>query len=87
MPSLPEFSSRALADHLDSHAEALVQRALANLLTGRTTLVIAHRLATVKKADRIVVLDQGLVIEEGSHDQLLERDGVYRELYDLQFQN
>jgi len=71
--------------HLDSHAEALVQQALSNLLSGRTTLVIAHRLATVTQADRIVVLDKGRVVEEGTHEQLLEQGGVYRELYDLQF--
>jgi len=69
---------------LDSESEALVQRALANLMRGRTTLVIAHRLSTVMRADRIVVLDEGRVIEEGNHAELLEQGGAYRRLYELQ---
>lgn len=70
---------------LDSESESLVQKALGNLMRGRTTLVIAHRLATVIRADRIVVMDAGRIVEEGSHGELLERDGVYKHLYDLQF--
>jgi subfamily B ATP-binding cassette protein MsbA len=70
---------------LDSESESLVQKALHNLMQGRTTLVIAHRLATVVRADRIVVLDAGRVVEEGSHRQLLDVGGVYKRLYDLQF--
>ena len=71
--------------HLDSHSEALVQKALDNLMRDRTTLVIAHRLSTVMQCDRIVVLDRGRVVDEGSHDELLARGGLYKQLYDLQF--
>ena len=71
--------------HLDSESEALVQRALDNLMRDRTTLVIAHRLATVQQADRIVVMEAGRVTEEGTHAELLERGGTYRRLFDLQF--
>jgi len=71
--------------HLDTESEALVQKALYNLMQGRTTLVIAHRLSTVQKADRIVVLEAGQIAEQGSHGELLELGGSYRRLYDLQF--
>jgi subfamily B ATP-binding cassette protein MsbA len=72
---------------LDSESEALVQKALMNLMQGRTTLVIAHRLSTVQKATRIVVLEAGRVVEEGSHQELVRRGGLYRRLYDLQFRS
>jgi len=71
--------------HLDTESEALVQKALYNLMQGRTTLVIAHRLSTVQRADRIVVMEAGKIIEEGSHAELLELGGSYKRLYDLQF--
>jgi subfamily B ATP-binding cassette protein MsbA len=71
--------------HLDSQSEALVQKALYNLMQGRTTLVIAHRLSTVTRADRIVVLENGRIVEEGSHRELLALGGSYKRLFDLQF--
>ncbi len=71
--------------HLDSESEALVQKALYNLMQGRTTLVIAHRLSTVTRADRIVVMESGRVVEEGSHGELLSLGGSYKRLFDLQF--
>ena len=70
---------------LDAESERQVQDALARLTAGRTTLVIAHRLATVEQADRIVVLDQGRVVQSGTHASLLEQDGLYRQLCQLQF--
>ncbi|MGE5238873.1 MAG: ABC transporter ATP-binding protein [Chloroflexota bacterium] len=68
---------------LDTESEMMVQKALDELMEQRTTFVIAHRLSTVMKADRILVLEKGRIIESGTHDQLLERGGVYRRLYDL----
>jgi subfamily B ATP-binding cassette protein MsbA len=70
---------------LDAESERLVQQALSNLMKGRTTLVIAHRLATVRNADRIIVLDGGQVKETGTHEELLKRKGIYNRLNDLQF--
>ena len=70
---------------LDSESEALVQSALQNLMTGRTVIVIAHRLSTVRRADRIVVIENGTIADIGTHEQLLEKLGTYRRLYDLQF--
>jgi ATP-binding cassette subfamily B protein len=67
--------------NLDPESEALVQEALSNAQKGRTTVVIAHRLSTVERADKIVVLDRGLVVEEGSHAELLARGGVYARMH------
>jgi subfamily B ATP-binding cassette protein MsbA len=73
---------------LDTESERLVQEALANLMKGRTTLVIAHRLATVRRADNILVIDGGEVKETGTHEELLKRPGgVYKRLYELQFRD
>jgi len=71
---------------LDAASEAQVQVALDRVMTGRTTLVIAHRLATVLKADRILVLEGGKIVEQGTHSTLIARDGVYAGLARLQFQ-
>ncbi len=70
---------------LDAESERLVQRALADAMQGRTTLVIAHRLATVLAADRIVVMDEGKVVEEGTHADLVAQGGLYARLAKLQF--
>jgi len=72
---------------LDSESEALVQSALHNLMTGRTVLVIAHRLSTVRRADRIVVIENGTITDVGAHEELLQKLGTYRRLYELQFAN
>ncbi|QJF50623.1 ABC transporter ATP-binding protein [Roseobacter ponti] len=72
---------------LDAQSEKVVQEALDTLAEGRTTLVIAHRLSTVRGADKIVVMDRGRVVDEGAHDELLERGGIYADLYRLQFQD
>jgi ATP-binding cassette subfamily B protein len=71
--------------HLDSESEAAVQRALDTALEGRTSLVIAHRLSTVRQADRILVVDHGRIVEQGSHAELLAADGLYADLYRTQF--
>ena len=70
---------------LDAEAEAAVQLGLRQAMSGRTVLVIAHRLATVQEADQIVVLDKGAIVDRGSHDALMQRGGRYRELCERQF--
>ena len=70
---------------LDNTTEILIQQALDELCKGRTTLVVAHRLSTIKRADEIAVISEGKIAEQGSHDQLLKKDGIYAELYRLQF--
>lgn len=71
---------------VDSYAEKMIQYATETITKGRTSIVIAHRLATIKQADKIIVMDQGLIVEEGTHNQLLEKEkGYYKNLYDKQF--
>jgi ABC-type multidrug transport system fused ATPase/permease subunit len=71
---------------LDSESEQLVQEALDNLMKGRTSFVIAHRLSTIRKADKIVLIDHGIVSEAGTHTELMEHNGLYRKLNDMQFE-
>jgi ATP-binding cassette subfamily B protein len=73
--------------HLDSQSEALIQAALERVMAGRTSLVIAHRLSTVLKADVILVLDRGKLVERGTHRELLARGGLYAELFETQFRH
>ncbi|MEQ1921357.1 MAG: ABC transporter transmembrane domain-containing protein [Pyrinomonadaceae bacterium] len=70
---------------LDTESEGLVQKALANLMKNRTSIVIAHRLSTIRKADNIAVMEKGKIIEMGTHDELLQKGGTYKMLYELQF--
>ena len=70
---------------LDNTTEILIQQALDKLCEGRTTIVVAHRLSTIKNADDIAVVSNGEIIEMGTHEQLIEKDGVYKQLYSLQF--
>ena len=70
---------------LDTESERAVQKALRNLMEGRTTLVIAHRLSTVRHADKICVLQDGGIVDVGTHDELMARDTLYRRLYEMQF--
>ncbi|MEJ2659925.1 MAG: ATP-binding cassette domain-containing protein, partial [Desulfobacteraceae bacterium] len=72
---------------LDTEAEAVVQKALENLMRGRTAFVIAHRLSTVRNADRLAVLVRGRIIETGTHEALMENKGEYYKLYQMQFRD
>lgn len=69
---------------LDTESEKLVQEAIENLMINRTVIMIAHRLSTVKRADRIIVLDKGVIVEEGNHETLLSKEGIYSRLHNLQ---
>ena len=70
---------------LDAKSEEVIKASLAKLMRGRTTFIIAHRLSTVQHADKIIVLDKGTIAEVGRHEELLQRGGIYRRLYDIQF--
>jgi subfamily B ATP-binding cassette protein MsbA len=70
---------------LDAEAERHIQAALTRLMRDRTTFIIAHRLSTVEQADRIIVLDSGAILESGTHSELIERGGLYAQLYKLNF--
>jgi ATP-binding cassette subfamily B protein len=72
---------------VDTESELLIQKATEKLTMGRTSIVIAHRLSTIRKAELIVVLDKGKIVEKGSHEELLAHDGHYKRLFELQFQN
>ena len=72
---------------VDSYSEELIQQATDKVTQGRTSIVIAHRLATVKKADKIIVMDKGHIVEVGKHEELLKKtDGYYKNLYEVQFE-
>ena len=70
---------------LDNESEKIVQQAIDNAMENRTALVVAHRLSTIKNADKIIVMERGNVMESGNHQELLEKNGVYKMLYDIQF--
>jgi subfamily B ATP-binding cassette protein MsbA len=70
---------------LDTESERKVQGAIDNLVKDRTVIIIAHRLSTITKADRIIVLDEGKLVESGTHEELLQKNGKYKNLYDIQF--
>lgn len=72
---------------VDTRTEVLVQKAMDRLARGRTSFVIAHRLSTIRDADLILVMDKGDIVESGTHEQLLEKGGLYKELYTSQFEN
>lgn len=71
---------------IDTRTEQQIQSAMDNLMKGRTSFIIAHRLSTIKNADLILVMNQGDIIEQGTHEELLEKDGFYANLYNSQFQ-
>ena len=70
---------------VDSESEILIQRAIDTLVKGRTSIIVAHRLSTIKHADKILVFDQGKIIESGNHQELLAQNGHYKKLYEMQF--
>ena len=73
--------------NIDSESESLIQHSCEKITKNRTSIIIAHRIATVKNADKILLFDNGILAEEGSHQELLSKDGKYKLLYELQFKN
>jgi ABC-type multidrug transport system fused ATPase/permease subunit len=71
--------------NLDAESEILVQEAIERLMQNRTVFVIAHRLSTIRNADRIIVIDNGRIVQEGKHEELIHQDGLYKKLYEMQF--
>ena len=72
---------------VDTRTELLIQKAMDNLMEGRTSFIIAHRLSTIKDADMILVMNEGDIVEQGSHEELLEKGGFYAKLYNSQFED
>ncbi len=72
---------------VDTRTEELIQEAMDKLTEGRTSFIIAHRLSTIKNADKILVMKEGNIVEQGTHEELLKKNGAYAELYNSQFQN
>lgn len=72
---------------IDTESELLIQKATETLVSGRTSIVIAHRLSTIRKADKIIVLDKGILVEMGTHEALMEKNGFYARLHRMQFQH
>ncbi len=72
---------------LDSESEIEVQQAIERLMENRTTIVVAHRLSTIRNADRICVMENGQIVEQGTHNELLSKEGRYQQLYEMQFQD
>lgn len=72
---------------LDNTTELLIQNALSELIKGRTTIIVAHRLSTIKNVDKILVVSNGKIVESGNHDELIKKNGIYHKLYSSQFKN
>ena len=72
---------------LDTENELIIQKSLERVMKNRTTIVIAHRLSTIEKADRIIVIDRGEIVSQGTHEQLIQEDGLYNRLSKIQFKN
>jgi ABC-type multidrug transport system fused ATPase/permease subunit len=87
LDAVGDLPARASDDPMPEIDPAKLQQALDELCKGRTTLVVAHRLSTIKNADEIVVISNGRIEEQGSHEELLTRDGIYQQLYKLQFRS